>query len=74
MRSSAGLKEQGLELPHLVIGATARQSDSGAKQMATPRSCAFGEDLKKRRDELEAPPERPTQRTKLSFVPDRGRL
>ena len=50
------LKEQGLELPHLVVGATPDnqivvQSNGDAEVMRS-----FGEDLKSVADELETPP------------------
>jgi hypothetical protein len=51
------LKEQGLELPHLVVGATPDnqivvRSNGDAEVMRS-----FGEDLKNVADELAAPPE-----------------
>ena len=51
------LKEQGLELPHLVVGATPDnqivvRSNGDAEVMRS-----FGEDLKNVADELTAPPE-----------------
>ena len=51
------LKEQGLELPHLVVGATPDNQIVVRSNGDHEVMRSFGEDLKNVADELEAPPE-----------------
>jgi hypothetical protein len=65
------LKEQGLELPHLVVGATPDNQTVVRSNGDADVIRSFGEDLKNVADELTAPPEPGERRTNRS-VP-RGR-
>ena len=51
------LKEQGLELPHLVVGATPNNQIVVRSNGDHEVMRSFGEDLKNVADELTAPPE-----------------
>jgi hypothetical protein len=66
------LKEQGLELPHLVVGTIPDNQIVVRSKGDAEVMRSFGEDLKNVADEFTAPPEPGTRRTKLRFCSRSG--